>query len=72
MVDPNYGYHYYLPDVQTADFLPSENILADDRNHVYPKFDLCTVKLDSCDALQAMPDNSLDVIMINNVDQDIV
>ena len=62
------------------DFIPSENIKEineyededDKRASLTLDFTLFSVKMDAYDSLKSMPDNSLDSIMINNVDHDIV
>jgi len=61
------------------DFIPSENIKEineyedehDKRTNLTLDFTIFSVKMDAYDSLKLMPDNSLDAIMINNVDYDI-
>jgi hypothetical protein len=78
MADPNYWYGFYFRNNNAKILIPWN--LIEIRKYAkesgweraYPQFDIFNVKFDTCDCLKAMPDNSLDTIMINNVDYDIV
>lgn len=72
--DKNRWYNYIFDIKQGQTIMKGEReVLSDNkRSFIYPDFDSFSIKLDALNALKAMPDNSLDGIMINNVDYEIV
>ena len=78
--DRDYFFNWKYLRMPVRDFIPSENIKEineyededDKRASLTLDFTLFSVKMDAYDSLKSMPDNSLDSIMINNVDNDIV
>lgn len=75
--DWNYWYPCFFPKLNSRESLPWEVLKIQTINNggcevAFPKFDIFNIKFDSKDCLKVMPDNSLDAIMINNVDLEIV
>ncbi len=74
--DFNYWYASYFPNSNAKKLIPWDIIRIQKNNNgwerAFPKFDIFNIKFDAYDCLKSMPDNSLDTIMINNVDYDIV
>lgn len=71
-----YDWDYSFPPMLVKDLIPEENIKELQGNDKWASvildFNIFSVKMDAYKALASMPDNSLDSIMINNVDWDIV
>ena len=75
----DYFFNWKYLRMPVKDFISSENIKeideyedeTDKRASLTLDFTVFSIKMDAFDSLKSMPDNSLDAIMINNVDHDI-
>jgi hypothetical protein len=71
--DDHYWYKYVFGANKSQEFMTWKiHSTWEEKESIYPDFTLFSVKLDALGALKAMPDNSLDGMMINDVDKFIV